>query len=58
MLVKQKALIQNVLLHMKRCLLSNYYQTKVDLVMTAVMGQGKDHTKWTPALAITKRTCT
>ncbi len=24
---------------------------KIDVVMTAVMGQGKDHTKWTPALA-------
>jgi len=28
---------------------------KVDLVMTAVMGQGKDHTKWTPALAHYKK---
>lgn len=28
---------------------------KVDLIMTAVMGQGKDHTKWTPALAHYKK---
>src|SRR3989344_1160689 len=28
---------------------------KLDVVMTAVMGQGKDHTKWTPALAHYKK---
>ncbi|MBU1644136.1 MAG: DNA-directed RNA polymerase subunit D [Nanoarchaeota archaeon] len=28
---------------------------KVDLVMTAVMGQGKVHTKWTPGLAFYKK---
>lgn len=28
---------------------------KVDLTMTAVMGQGKNHTKWTPALAFYKK---
>lgn len=28
---------------------------KIDLTMTAVMGQGKDHTKWTPALAHYKK---
>lgn len=28
---------------------------KVDLVMTAIMGQGKEHTKWTPGLAFYKK---
>jgi len=28
---------------------------KIDVIMTAVMGQGKDHTKWTPALAHYKK---
>ena len=28
---------------------------KVDVIMTAVMGQGKEHTKWTPGLAFYKK---
>lgn len=28
---------------------------KIDLIMTAVMGQGKEHTKWTPGLAFYKK---
>lgn len=28
---------------------------KIDVVMTAVMGQGKEHTKWTPGLVFYKR---
>lgn len=28
---------------------------KIDVIMTAIMGKGKDHTKWTPALAFYKK---
>lgn len=28
---------------------------KIDVIMTAVMGQGKEHTKWTPGLAFYKK---